>query len=404
MKIVLITASDELARRMLQAAGGDVLLLPPSPLPADPEQLLALGIPQQPEVLVLGPDVPLAGALSLAGRFDQSSPGTSVVLVSGDGTHVWLAAMRVGVRDVFAPDADIPDIRQVIDRARTSAIAQRRDVDPAVAVRRVRSRVIVVASPKGGSGKTTVASNLGVGLAGTAPRSTVLVDLDVQFGDIASALQLRPEHCLTDAISGSASQDTMVLKTFLTPHPTGLHVLCGSELPAAADRISAEAVSTLLKQLAAEFPYVVVDTSAGLSEHTLAALDCATDAVLVCGMDVPSARGMRKELLLLNDLNLTPRRHVVLNFAERRGRLSVPDVQNAIGAKASVVLPRSKAIQLSTDQGVPLLQSGTRDPATNELRRLVALFTPTLRAPERRPPAAAPERVPQHRAPSAVST
>jgi len=164
-------------------------------------------------------------------------------------------------------------------------------------------------------------------------------------------------------------------------------------------------VTTLLKQLSAEFPYVVVDTSAGLSEHTLAALDCATDAVLVCGMDVPSARGMRKELLLLNDLNLTPRRHVVLNFAERRGRLSVPDVQNAIGAKASVVLPRSKAIQLSTDQGVPLLQSGTRDPATNELRRLVALFPPTLRAPERRAPQeTAPERVPQHRSPSAVST
>jgi pilus assembly protein CpaE len=266
--------------------------------------------------------------------------------------------------------------------------------------------VIVVASPKGGCGKTTVASNLGVGLALAAPQSTVLVDLDVQFGDVASALQLHPERCLTDAVSGPASQDTMVLKTFLTPHPTGLHVLCGSDLPAAGDRISTEMVRALLKQLAAEFPYVVVDTSAGMSEHTLAALDCATDAVLVCGMDVPSARGMRKELLLLNDLNLAPRRHVVLNFAERRGGLTVRDVQNAIGSPASVVLPRSRAVQVSTDQGVPLLQSGARDVATKELRRLVAMFAPTPRAPERRRAAmeadVLKQRVPQHRAPSAV--
>jgi len=125
----------------------------------------------------------------------------------------------------------------------------------------------------------------------------------------------------------------------------------------------------------------VVDTSPGLSEHTLAALDAASDAILLCGTDVPSVRGMRKELVLLHELNLTQlTRHVVLNFAERRGGLTVQDVQNTIGVAPDVVLPRAKEVPLSTNQGVPLLQSGGRDPATKELRRLVERFTPPTAA------------------------
>ncbi|OMQ13834.1 pilus assembly protein CpaE, partial [Modestobacter sp. VKM Ac-2676] len=274
--------------------------------------------------------------------------------------------------------ADVGEIRTAIERAAQAAAGRRRALRPADDTSRYTGRVITVASPKGGVGKTTVATNLAVGLTASAPQSTVLVDLDVQFGDVASALGLAPEHTLPDAVHGPASQDTMVLKTFLTRHPSGLYAVCGSDSPAAGDTVSAADVTALLTSLAREFRYVVVDTAPGLSEQTLAALDRATDVVMLSSMDVPGVRGLRKELDVLRELCMIPAgRHVVMNFADAKGGLSVRDVETAIGTGVDVVLPRSSAVPASTNQGVPLLQSGGRDPMTKELRRLVSRFAAT---------------------------
>jgi pilus assembly protein CpaE len=236
--------------------------------------------------------------------------------------------------------------------------------------------VISVVSPKGGVGKTTVATNLAVGLAGTAPQATVLVDLDLQFGDVASGLDLDPEYYLPAAVRGPAATDTMVLKTFLTLHETGLYVLCAPEVPVDADGITAEDVARLLRMLAAEFRYVVVDTAPGLSDHTLAAMDETTDLVLLTSMDVPGLRGLRKELDTLRELKLLERHtQVVVNFADPSSGLSRADVEATIGAPVDLMLPRSKAAPASVNLGVPLLQSGVRDPMTKQLRALVSCFT-----------------------------
>ena len=153
-----------------------------------------------------------------------------------------------------------------------------------------------------------MSTNLAIGLTAHAPQSTVLVDLDVQFGDCASALGLTPEYTLPDAVHGPASEDTMVLKTFLTQHPSGLYAVCGSESPAAGDTVTGEDVSRLLASLAREFRYVIVDTAPGLSEQTLAALDRATDVVMLTSMDVPGVRGLRKEIDVLRELLHDPGR------------------------------------------------------------------------------------------------
>jgi pilus assembly protein CpaE len=240
-------------------------------------------------------------------------------------------------------------------------------------------------SPKGGVGKTTVATNLAVGLARTAPNSTVLVDLDIQFGDVATALGLQPEYTLPDAVHGPASRDAMVLKTFLTLHATGLYAICGAESPAAADSITSDEVGRLLQVLASEFRYVVVDTAPGLSEYTLAAMDQSSDLVLVTSMDVPGVRGLRTEMATLTELGMLPdARHVVLNFADRHSGLSTSDVEATLGTAIDVLIPRSRAAMTSVNQGVPLLQSGVRDPMTRQLRRLVDRFVPASAQPRGR--------------------
>jgi pilus assembly protein CpaE len=248
---------------------------------------------------------------------------------------------------------------------------------PAAESGQQRGRVIAVMSPKGGVGKTTVATNLAIGLGKVAPMDVVIVDLDLQFGDVASGLLLEPEHSITEAVHGVASQDSMVLKAFLTVHPAGIYALCAPRTPAESDYITADHVSRLINQLASEFKYVVVDTAPGLGEHVLATLEQATDGVWVCGMDVPSVRGLRKCFSVLKDLQLLPQgRHTVLNFADRKSGLSVQDVEATIGVPIDTVIPRSRTLPFTTNRGVPVLQSATRDAASKGLKKLVDRFDP----------------------------
>ena len=387
-RVVLAGADEELILRVKQAAEGDVSVMPPGRLPAEPARLFEQLLDGElPDVLVIGPGASPDAVLTLSARLDVQSPGISVVLITEASQQMWQAAMRSGIRDLLPPSSGVPEIREAIDRASQAAMGRRRVLRPASETDRYTGRVITIASPKGGVGKTTVSTNLAIGLTAAAPQSTVLVDLDVQFGDCATALGLAPEYTLPDAVRGPASEDTMVLKTFLTQHPSGLYAVCGAESPAAGDTVSADDVSRLLASLAREFRYVVVDTAPGLSPQTLAALDRASDVVMLTSMDVPGVRGLRKELDVLRELCMIPAgRHVVMNFADPKAGLSVRDVEIAIGTGVDVVLPRSSSVPPSTNRGVPLIEDGhRRDPMVKELNRLVSRFAATpLREPGRR--------------------
>lgn len=378
--VILATNAPAFEQRVRSALegglNGALQVLPRGPVPTEPADVLAHVVGADvPDVVVLGHGLPFDDAMLLAERFDAQCPGITVVLVWRSDSDIWKAAMRAGVRDVLDPDADVDEIRVVLERAIHAAEAHRRVVGVPVDSAAPAGRIITVASAKGGTGKTTVSTNLAVGLARLHPESTVLVDLDVQFGDVASALQLNPDHTLTDAVSGPASLDAMVLKTFLEVHATGLYTLCAPHLPTGSDEISGEQISRLLDLLAANFAYVVVDTAPGIGDHALAALDRATDIVQVCGMDVPSVRGLRKELEVLAELGIKPGScTVLLNFADRNGGLTVADVELAIGRPVDFVLPPAKSVPLSTNHGVPLLQNDQKDPVTKQLSRLVAQY------------------------------
>lgn len=95
-------------------------------------------------------------------------------------------------------------------------------------------------------------------------------------------------------------------------------------------------------------------------------------------LDVPGVRGLRKELDTLADLRMViGTRHIVVNFHDNSRGLSIADVEATIRAKVDVVMPQSNAVPLSTNQGIPLLQSNGRDPVTRQLRALVDLMVPT---------------------------
>lgn len=380
-RFVAITAVRDFEGRIRQsiagALHGELQTLTPEVLAGGTDDVLKQLTGAPPEVLILGPGVAPDDALKLATVFDLQYPEVSLLLVAEPTPDIVLRAMHAGIRDVVTPDIAVNDLRVLLERACLAAASRRRGMAPAAESGQERGRVIAVMSPKGGVGKTTVSTNLAIGLGKLAPMGVVLVDLDLQFGDVASGLLLEPEHCITDAVHGSAAQDSMVLKAFLTVHPAGIYALCAPRTPAESDYITADHVTRLINQLAGEFKYVVVDTAPGLGEHVLATLEQATDAVWVCGMDVPSVRGLRKCFSVLKELQLMPQgRHTILNFADRKSGLSVQDVEATIGVPIDAVIPRSRTLPFSTNRGVPLLQTSARDSASKGLSRLVDRFDP----------------------------
>lgn len=378
--VLLATDSGDLRMRIHEASGGTCITVPADPLPSEPAQLLAqLHHETLPDVLVLDATRSPEEALALAARFDRELPGTGLVLI-GDPDSLSLAAMRVGVRDVISPDTDTEMLAEALGHVAQAVQLRRSTPDGtgvAAPVLHAPGRVLTVLSPKGGAGKTTVATNLAIGLAEAAPGSVALVDLDVQFGDVATALSLEPEYTLDDVVHGAALRDPIALKTHLTLHESGLSVVCAPSSPVAADAITAEQISGLLSMLSTQFRFVIVDTAAGLEPRTLAALDHTTDPVLLSTFDVAGARGLRKEIATLRELGmLTNARQVLLNFADPKAGLSVADVEATIRSRVDLTIPHSKAVTASLNTGVPLLQQKPRDPVAKQLRKLLGQYAP----------------------------
>ena len=225
--------------------------------------------------------------------------------------------------------------------------------------------MIVVLSPKGGAGKTTVATNLAVRLAQRDPGGVALLDLDVAFGDVATALLLDGRRNVLDVLAGGDLDHALVT------HPSGLRVLLApdAEIPDPAG--VGPDVPGLLDAVAERFGTVVVDTGAGVDPVTLAAVGRATHLVLVGAMDVATLLDLRKVLRLLDRAGAGAARHLVLNRADDALGLDVADAEGAIGLPVDIVVPLDSAVARTVNEGLPV-EDGEAGRAFDELAERLA--------------------------------
>jgi pilus assembly protein CpaE len=337
--------------------------------------LLDKTLTESTEVVAVGPGIDLPDAISLVQTVDREHPHISVVVVGYPSADLLEAALRAGARDVVAPDAPEREVREVFERAMDAARRRRgRVASPA---ERAAQRTIVIVSAKGGSGKTAVAANLAVALARRAPERVVVADLDLQFGDLGYALGLHPEMGVTEAAQSSVPLDAATVTAFLTRHSSDLMLLGAPADPVTADSLPMDRVAIVLGHLQSEFPYVVVDTGAGIDEAGLVALDHATDIVLVGATDVASVRALQKTIVVMQQLQYTDRPwRLVLNRANARVGLAVRDIEATLGMGVDVAIPSSRALPLSMNQGRPLVDSDPRSPVSRAVEQLAAMLAP----------------------------
>jgi len=325
-----------------------------------------------PAVVILGPALVDSVTIRLAERIDAERPeiGVVIVLRGNDDGATAEEAMAAGVRGVLFPDSDADTIRTTLTRAVVAADRHAPGGEQTASV--ARGRVTTVLSPKGGAGKTVVSTNLAVGLASRSPRGVVIVDLDLQFGDVGYVLGLKPRHTIYDAVASSGDLDITTLKMFLTHHRSDLYALCAPDEPARGEIITVDAVERIVSLLAAEFDHVVIDTVAGLSEHALVTIDHSTDIVFLADMDIPSVRHLQKVVTAFDALGMTrQRRHFVLNRADARVGMSMIDVATSAGLDIEVQIPISKQVPVALNEGNPIILSNPKSPVSRAIWELV---------------------------------
>jgi MinD-like ATPase involved in chromosome partitioning or flagellar assembly len=354
----------------------------------------------RPSVAILGPLLSYEETRELSLELTGRHSGMAVLLVHSGRSELedWVDEMIVHA--VIDPDADDATVRRVIDRLEemnpnspVDPIDAEHDPDEPESAPPIdvipptpyadRRQVIAVLAPKGGQGKTTIAINLATGLAEVAPNSVVLVDADLQFGDIGNALDVSAVRTIAD-IADSSVEDEMVLKTSLARHGDDFFVVPAPRTPEEADQVSAEGLARLISALSAIFSYVVVDTAPGLGEHTLTVIENATAGLFVSNMSVPALRAMHSELSVLAAAGLLPvRQRLVLNFADTSSGITAKDAARIVGTDFNVVVPRSTGVLLAGNLGVPLIHHDVRDAAAKAIRSLVTDFEPSA-VPTRR--------------------
>lgn len=285
--------------------------------------------------------------------------------------------LEVGADDVLAKPFDARELE-----ARVEALLLRfqrsRDLTPTEAQElphRVAHRLVTVFSPKGGVGTTTIAVNMAVAIAARRPDRTLLIDLDRQFGQVATHLNLPVRQTMADLVRDvGAVREPEILRTYTT-HSQGLHVLIAPGSPELGDTIGAEHVDTLMQTAVQAYDAVIVDAGSHLDEPTLAALERADGVVFPVYPEIPALRALHSLLEVLGEIGSVGQRATfVLNNVFAREILKMRDIESALGTRIAAELPYDAFAYLkAVNEGIPVVRGAARSLPAEQLIRLAAI-------------------------------
>jgi pilus assembly protein CpaE len=305
-------------------------------------------------------------ALSLVGTTAREQPGLPVIVLAQSSPDGFLNRLfEVGADDVVR----LPESPERVRFALEKVLARKR-AKLAAATDAVHRPMICVLGPKGGTGKTVTTSNLAVALASTGKRVTV-VDLDLQFGDLALCMGVRPETTIFDLASSPGSLDEEKLEAYLVPHESGARVLVAPTRPDQASAITVEFLREIYAILRMTNDFVVIDTSPGFTPEVISAIDVSTDICMLGMLDTLSLKNTRLGLETLELMGYPPERIVLtLNRADSRVGISDEDVERIVGRRPEIRVPSDVEITRSVNDGRPIVLSRPKSEAAQSFRRL----------------------------------
>lgn len=326
----------------------------------------------QPDIVLMDINMPVMDGLTATEKIAFGIPNCAVIVISVQGEQEYLQrAMMAGARSYLVKPFKSDEMIQVINTVydmKCKAIKREEEIEE-----KQQCEVITVFGTKGGIGKTTIAVNLAAVLA-KKKKKVVLLDLDLQFGDVTIFLNLYPRRTISELVQEGSGIDMELLESNLADHYSGVKILPAPSRPEYAELVTPAYVEEIIKMLKVEYDYIIVDTPPFFNEVNLSVFDLSTQILLVLGMDLATIKNSKLSLELLTSLNHREKLKLVLNRASDDMGITIADVEATLDFKVMIQIPSEGRIVVpALNEGNPFVLSNPLCKASQAMHKLADL-------------------------------
>lgn len=386
-RVAIVETHPRLQERLIEVLGNEIQARCFESLE---QVVIAAG--DSPLVIVTGPSMTTRAVFSALRQLMHERTATSIVMaVRQYSEDLAGQALQAGVADMVemvsesgrlkeavmtaGDELTVIDLRQTEDVPRDRPFKDFSVKEQPRAQRHPRSRegkVITVFSPKGGAGKSTVACNVAVSMARKARGPVVLVDADLQFGDLAVMMKSSPQHSMSDVVRAINRVDMQMLENMLMCDSTsGVYLLPSPFDLSVVDEVDPDSFRRIIDLLRGWAEVVVIDTACHIDDVLLAAVERTDDLIVVSNLDIPSVKNVRAGLYLLEQLRIDVQdTHLVVNRANEKGGVEIRELEKAFGLGVEILIDTDSVVPQAVGRRIPLVLHAPKSGASKAIVEL----------------------------------
>jgi pilus assembly protein CpaE len=347
---------------------------------------IQMAVEKQPHVVLMDINMPDMDGIAATEGMRKKVPFVQVIILSvQDDLNFMRRAMMAGARDFLTKPPDVDELISAIHRAfdlakeeigKMSTVNVSPGGETSIG-RPIFGKVVMVYSPKGGTGVTTLATNLAVCL-NSANSHAVLVDGSLQFGDVTVFLNEQPRLSIADLAPRADELDPEIVEEVLINHSqTGLRILAASPRPEQAEKVTGQQFVKIIRYLRRLFHFIIIDTSSYLTDPVISAMDESDLIVLLTTQDIPAIRDTKIYLNLVESLNISKDKILfVLNKSDRRIPITPEKVSESLKHDVKLEIPfDDRTVINSVNRGLPFVL----DPKPQPIVRNVIELAETIK-------------------------
>jgi pilus assembly protein CpaE len=345
------------------------------------EDAIRVAMELRPDVIVMDINMPGMDGVAAAEIISQRLPTSPIIMMSVHGEAEQLKrSITAGAREFlvkpFSGDEFSTSIRRVHERELARQVQFKADM-PVIPAAPViaddgEHQLIAVYSPKGGAGRTTIATNLAVALQRDTGARVCLVDANLQFGDVGVLLNLNPKNrSIADAVE-SGEPDGDIIDSVVIDHSTGIRVLLAPPAPEGADMVTPAYLRKIVEHLRTTHHYVIVDLPSGLSDHSLGVMDAADVILVLTALEITTIKNVRLYLEVADQLDYSRTKlRLVINRADAAQGIRIADVEASFRRPIDgTIVSDGRLSVLAVNRGVPFVVSHPESVLSRDVARL----------------------------------